>query len=782
VSSDLQKFFTEKEMSKNQMPMKGHPTLEQVMRLSPSSDRMEEQTTDSEPRKGSQSKISWMKQPSEQQHQNRLLQPSSNIRLALQYREEVSEALSPESKKDVDRAPAIAYNRMPGKVIFSKQAQPRWGSTIKPEKIITNVEKGSAWATSFFSDVAAEKGAEKEVAANLCMQVVQFLEEHKVRLTVRELAPRDDELRELVRPRRPGTLSRHCRMFGRFASFLMGDGFARSVTPLIIDGPLVLSWLTDLMNHNVGANTPAAAMGCLRFFSELLGFDFSGNFKIINNKILEYKENRSLAPQQAAPFGVDVLRWLEEMVMDTSQADVDRAVCGRWRLMVQASVRHDDLRRTPIGKCKWVVNKEGELRGLWAQAAETKTFPRSWVCAVGSVDCHDEWLPTFMKLMREAHGLGFNTDDHFGKRTLPDRSGYDIGPTDGQADTYHVRYLLLQENIKRQSSNIPERFRFEDIRKVRHHGAKCTFTSCAQYLQHKGYCKVSRAAVRNQGGWKAKGEDSMPDTYLRSKQLLFLELQEKCLAYIRKFGALDYESDWVPVSQSDMPVPVVGKSQGSDWLSADALIDSLDALLPLPLKTPSPGFPTPPELESPSAPSSPPQEGASSAGIEGSQEEEFSVVASPSSSEEEQFSDHISEVDSSDEDTPVFVPAILCQFKTFTYHLPDPAGGEGSACRRAKQNLELKEPEDFAPWRASFLTSACGVCFPIPNKLIEPCTHICGQVINGEICTNRCRETCNSGHDLHDCFEHCSDRASKRAKTDCTVLADLGPSPSLLEG
>jgi len=88
----------------------------------------------------------------------------------------------------------------------------------------------------------------------------------------------------------------------------------------------------------------------------------------------------------------------------------------------------------------------------------------------------------------------------------------------------------------------------------------------------------------------------------------------------------------------------------------------------------------------------------------------------------------------------------------FTYHLPDPSGGEGSACKRAKLNLVPREPRDFIQWRASFLTSACGVCFLISNNLVEPCIHICGQVTKIGMCTNRCRETCNSGHDLHDCF------------------------------
>jgi hypothetical protein len=37
---------------------------------------------------------------------------------------------------------------------------------------------------------------------------------------------------------------------------------------------------------------------------------------------------------------------------------------------------------------------------------------------------------------------------------------------------------------------------------------------------------------------------------------------------------------------------------------------------------------------------------------------------------------------------------------------------------------------------------------------------------------NRCKETCNSGHDLHVCFEHSSDRAPKRAKTESDFVAE----------
>ena len=48
---------------------------------------------------------------------------------------------------------------------------------------------------------------------------------------------------------------------------------------------------------------------------------------------------------------------------------------------------------------------------------------------------------------------------------------------------------------------------FSDIEVVafRHHGAKCTLPTLAQYLG------LNRKAVRDQGGWKGVAEDLMPD-------------------------------------------------------------------------------------------------------------------------------------------------------------------------------------------------------------------------------------------------------------------------------
>eukprot|EP00973_Karenia_brevis_P022008 3025523-Karenia_brevis.AAC.1 len=80
------------------------------------------------------------------------------------------------------------------------------------------------------------------------------------------------------------------------------------------------------------------------------------------------------------------------------------------------------------------------------------------------------------------------------------------------------------------------KFKDEEIRRLRHHGAKPTLTSAAQ---HYG---ADRRAVRHQGGWKGDSEDAMPDTYMRRAMTLALKLQEDCLTMIQKSGTLPTDS------------------------------------------------------------------------------------------------------------------------------------------------------------------------------------------------------------------------------------------------
>ena len=192
------------------------------------------------------------------------------------------------------------------------------------------------------------------------------------------------------------------------------------------------------------------------------------------------------------------------MANDVDVPSVDRLLCGRWRLMAQASVRHEDLKRSPVGVCQFVIAKDGSNRAVWAASKITKTFPRTWICSTLNLDPEGEgWVSSLIDLLREAHGKEFSQDDHFGKRALPDRSSFDVGPPEGQADTCHMRSLMMLHNKKLKGEDKEALLSSEDIADIRHHGAKCTLTSCSQYLDHNGCKEVSRTAVRNQGGWKA---------------------------------------------------------------------------------------------------------------------------------------------------------------------------------------------------------------------------------------------------------------------------------------
>eukprot|EP00972_Heterocapsa_arctica_P039528 5822171-Heterocapsa_arctica.AAC.1 len=50
------------------------------------------------------------------------------------------------------------------------------------------------------------------------------------------------------------------------------------------------------------------------------------------------------------------MTWLEAKVLDQSASPVDRLVCGRLRLATGGSVRHDDCRKTPVGRLEWILH------------------------------------------------------------------------------------------------------------------------------------------------------------------------------------------------------------------------------------------------------------------------------------------------------------------------------------------------------------------------------------------------------------------------------------------
>eukprot|EP00971_Amphidinium_carterae_P295482 5868476-Amphidinium_carterae.1 len=59
-----------------------------------------------------------------------------------------------------------------------------------------------------------------------------------------------------------------------------------------------------------------------------------------------WRSSKAKLPNQAQAFTRDLVMWLEQTVLDSHEDKVTRLLCGRFRLLVGASLRGDDLRRT----------------------------------------------------------------------------------------------------------------------------------------------------------------------------------------------------------------------------------------------------------------------------------------------------------------------------------------------------------------------------------------------------------------------------------------------------
>eukprot|EP00973_Karenia_brevis_P085832 11906302-Karenia_brevis.AAC.1 len=92
-----------------------------------------------------------------------------------------------------------------------------------------------------------------------------------------------------------------------------------------------------------------------------------------------------------------------------------------------------------------IYRDDGELRAVLGSSYRTKTRPRNWVCSSMGVKVENNgWLESTLELLTKAHGSLNAPDDHFGKRACRDRSGWDLGPPEGQADTMHIRFMMIR--------------------------------------------------------------------------------------------------------------------------------------------------------------------------------------------------------------------------------------------------------------------------------------------------------------------------------------------------
>ena len=164
-------------------------------------------------------------------------------------------------------------------------------------------------------------------------------------------------------------------MFSRFRSFQESDPFL-SRRKLEMDNVTLSFWLHDLASYNVGRYTLTAAVGSWNFMAAILDYPIEQPSLILKRYAESYVTNKQVEISRAKPYSRKLLCWLEQMALGNLTSNpVDQLVCGRMRLIAQASVRGDDCRRTPVGRMHWLLNRDGSLRAALTKAAETNVSP-----------------------------------------------------------------------------------------------------------------------------------------------------------------------------------------------------------------------------------------------------------------------------------------------------------------------------------------------------------------------------------------------------------------------
>ena len=299
------------------------------------------------------------------------------------------------------------------------------------------------------------------------------------------------------------------------------EGWGETTTsPTIIGKEVVLKYLERRIQENCGFRTPKAVLYALEYFGVIFGFQEPGSRLPRCRKMAEDYASKAPPRTPAKHISVDFMKYLEEAVLCEERSVAERLVCGKLRLCAQASIRHDDLERTPISKTEWIRLKGGlEIVGLRACAPVTKSGVRPWVASYLAVCPENDVLLS--------HGESWSTREFFCPGFSNDTTPLGI-PSSWSADVAIVKRMLAEDAAKGRKVPLDG----DTVESFRWHGSKATMPTIMAHFGTKA--KV----IRYQGNWSKKA-DSMPDTYLREAQVIVLKGQIEVLERIRAGETLD---------------------------------------------------------------------------------------------------------------------------------------------------------------------------------------------------------------------------------------------------
>ena len=271
--------------------------------------------------------------------------------------------------------------------VFAKVAQvPEFPTPPPEEKTLPKVTP-RAGATA--ENAESKEKAALETFDMKALEIYLELQERGVEMEIdsilKEVTSDEDwvlSFSSLVRPKRAATGLRYARLVENLITWTkVKEGEAGPKNKGILDRDSVWTYLHDLSLRGVGRYTPKGVVNAIRFFGEAFGLESSSVLCRRVKKLTETYCKQTKPRNQAPMLTLKTLELLESAVTNPSIQSGIRIAAGKLRLCVQASLRWDDLARTPLANVEWVRRKGSErvigLRSRFGTLGLRPCFGRS---------------------------------------------------------------------------------------------------------------------------------------------------------------------------------------------------------------------------------------------------------------------------------------------------------------------------------------------------------------------------------------------------------------------
>ena len=313
---------------------------------------------------------------------------------------------------------------VPGRDAFEKTAVvPVFPPSTREELVAVRSPLPVAGATARGSKDKEEKSLHQfdERCLSLYTELLDLNQDMEISETLRNLSDEKygEAFAELTRPKRAATGLMYLRMMEPYLVWYKAQREEAGEKSLHPPAHRDIFWLFlhHIKSERKGKYSPKTAYLALKYFADCFGFSDEAVTYRRTKKLVEMSSKPEGPRNQADMIPVATLDYLESAVGDPTLAKGVRVAAGKLRLCCQASMRWDDLARTPMGHLEWVRRRgSSKVVGIRSLHAQSKTGVRPWVASyLGVTEHSDDWLAILVQLLLEIHGAAWQSHDHTGK-------------------------------------------------------------------------------------------------------------------------------------------------------------------------------------------------------------------------------------------------------------------------------------------------------------------------------------------------------------------------------